>query len=106
MSAFTPPRADLRGGNQSADSLTSRRIFASSCSFARTFQAVRGVTPRKVSNPLTSALIQITLRCSGFRPIARLAKHVFASFRSVDVVARGGLSPVTLQCESHEVRGL
>ena len=47
MSAFTPPRADLRGGNQPADSFaTSRSIFAPSttfCLFARRTRAVNGL---------------------------------------------------------------
>ena len=41
MRAFTPPRADLRGGNQSEDSFAmSRRIFAPSATLVRLF-AVR-----------------------------------------------------------------
>ena len=64
MSAFTPPRADLRGGNQSADSFaTSGRIFALSttlCFFARRFRAVGGLAPdrrRSYSHRLESKLL-------------------------------------------------
>jgi len=67
MSAFTPPRADLRGGNQSEDSFaTSRRIFKAFpvlCLFAGGFRAVRG--PNQLSEgykPLTSTLVRVTPR--------------------------------------------
>ena len=85
MRALTPPRAGLRGGNQSADSSAmSRRIFASSvafCFFAGTSRAVGGLTLWRVLNPLTSTLIQVTPRCSGFCPFVFAKHHVFASSR-------------------------
>ena len=47
MSALTPPRADLRGENQSEDSFAiSSRIFKAFpvlCLLARSFRAVKGV---------------------------------------------------------------
>ena len=83
MSAFTPPRADLRGGNQSAGSfIMSRRIFAQSaslCFFANNFQMIRGLTPRE-ANPLTLALIRAIPRGSGSRQ-SSFSNHVHTSDR-------------------------
>ena len=56
-SALTPPRADLRGGNQSADSFAiSRRIFMPSvtlCFFTKSHRVVRGLIEQKVLKLLT-----------------------------------------------------
>ena len=83
MSAFTPPRVDLREGKQSADSfIMSRRIFAQSaslCFFANNFQMIRGLTPRE-ANPLTLALIRAIPRGSGSRQ-SSFSNHVHTSDR-------------------------
>ena len=64
MSAFTPPRADLRGGNQSEDSFAiSRRIFApptTLCLFAVRFEQSRVYSTEGVE----SAHIDSDQRCS------------------------------------------
>ena len=100
MRALTPPRAELRGGNQSADSsATSRRIFASFaslCFFAGRSRAVRGLTPRRVLDPLTSTLIQVTPGGLAFRPIV-FSKHVLGgcSCGEVDYLRPSSLATAT-----------
>ena len=82
MIALTPPRADLRGGNQSDDSFaTSRAIFtrfAILCLFAGRRRTIKELCARMVLNPLTSARIRVTLRGSRIRQKPH-SRHGFVS---------------------------
>jgi len=83
MSALTPPRADLRGGNQSADSFaTSRSIFTPSttlCFFARRVQAVNGLAWYMVNEYTYSDLNQGHSR--GPRDLLDVAFETWFCFR-------------------------
>ena len=82
MSAVTPPRADLRGGNQSEDSFAMlEATFTASgilCLFAGNRRAFQRTGGRKVLNLLTSTRIRATPRGSGVRQTS-LSKHGFLS---------------------------
>ena len=89
MSAFTPPRAALRGGNQSDDSFAiSRRIFVPSVALCLLAVKRQGIAAKN-NTPTHMGWDWGSLRC-----LSDVAFEAWLSYRSVDVAARDRVSQV------------
>jgi hypothetical protein len=83
MSAFTPPRAALRGGNQSDDSFAiSRRIFTPSVAFRLLAVKRQGIA---IKNDRSA---QMGWDFGSLRCLSDVTFEAWLAYRSVDVAAR------------------